>query len=92
MLTVYRMYYNRNCPFRIGNNMIVTDPNEWEKRVRNYVIEYEENFLSLYEKDIQDGVFGMKNMTFEQWVSYYLEHMVFTDRYTVDNYEVSIPY
>ncbi len=91
MLTVYRMYYNRNCPFRIGNNMIVTDPDEWEQKVYNYLIENEENYSDTYKRDIKDGLFS-NTWTFSQWVNYYLEHMVFTDRYTIDNYEIGIPY
>lgn len=91
MLTVYRMYYNRNCPFRIGNNMIVTNPDEWKQKVYNYLVENKENYSDAYEQDIKDGIFS-ETQTFSQWVNYYLEHMVFTDRHIVDNYEISIPY
>lgn len=83
-MVVYRMNYDRNCPIQIGKGMIVTNPDEWEKRVRNYVIEYKEDFLPLYEKDIQDGLFGV--MTFGQWMDYYLEHMVWKEIIFVDDY------
>ena len=91
MLIVYRMYYNRNCPFRIGNNMIVTDSDEWKQKVYNYLVENEENYSDAYKQDIEDGLFS-ETWTFSQWVNYYLEHMVFTDRHIVDNYKISIPY
>ena len=45
-MVVYRMSYDRNCPIQIGKGMIVTNPDEWGKRVRNYVIEYKEDFLN----------------------------------------------
>lgn len=82
---VYRMNYDRNCPIQIGKGMIVTNPDEWKKRVYNYVTEYKEDFLSSYEKDMQNWAFGME-MTFEHWVDYYLEHMVWKEIIFVDDY------
>lgn len=89
-MIVYRMSYDNNCPFQIGKGMIVTNPDEWQKKVRNCVIEYQEDFLSLYEKDIKDGLPGIT--TFDQWVDYYLEHMVWKEIIFVDDYCQRFPY
>lgn len=84
MATLYRMHYDSNdYRFLVGNEMIVSNPKEWEEKVFEWVIAHYQKFLTEYKND--EGEPYTKE-AFEKWVKWCLRETVYTDPIEIDDY------
>lgn len=84
MATLYRMHYDSNdYRFLVGNDMVVSNPKEWEKKVFEYVITHYQKYLTEYEMD-EDKPYTKED--FEKWVKWCLRETVYEDLIKVDDY------
>lgn len=84
MVIVYKMYYDSNdYRFLIGNNMVVTNPDEWKKKVFEYVTTHYQKFLEEYNMD-EDKPYSKEN--FEKWVLWCLKETVYEDVIKINNF------
>lgn len=81
---VYRMRYDI-CDYRFltGDNMIVTDPDEWKKKVFEYVNTYYQRFIKSYTEDTDKPY---EEKSFQDWVKWCLRETVHIDSITLDDY------
>jgi len=83
-MIAYQIHWDSNdARFDIGEGMIVTDVNEWEENVIDYVVSHADKFQEAYEEDKDCHEFP----TIRHWAKWCVFNFSFPLRIKIDDYK-----